>query len=73
MVGLQWKMLLVYLDDIIVFSKTVEEEIQRLQMVFKRLRKAKFKLKQKKCILFQRKVLYLGHVVSEFSRIDIVL
>ena len=64
MAGLQWEVLLVYLDDIIVFGKTVEEEIQRLQMVFQRLRKAYLKLKPKKCALFQRKVLYLGHVVS---------
>ena len=40
MAGLQWEVLLVYLDDIIVFGKTVQEEIQRLQMFFQPLRKA---------------------------------
>ena len=65
MTGLQWEVLLIYLADIIVFGKTVEEEIQRLRLVFQRLRMANLKLKPKKCALFQRKVLYLGHIVSE--------
>ena len=65
MTGLQWEVLLIYLDDIIVFGKTVEEEIQRLRLVFQRLREANLKLKPKKCALFQKSVLYLGHVVSE--------
>ena len=62
--GLQWESLLVYLDDLIVFGKTIDEEIERLRVVFQRLRQANLKLKPKKCVLFQRKVLYLGHIVT---------
>ena len=62
--GLQWKTLLIYLDDVIVFGSTVEEVIKRLEAVLVRLRDAKLKLKPKKCHLFQTEVLYLGHVVS---------
>lgn len=62
--GLQWKTLLIYLDDVIVFGSTVEEVIERLEAVLVRLRDAKLKLKPKKCHLFQTEVLYLGHVVS---------
>ena len=63
--GLQWNICLVYIDDIIIFSRTVDEHIQQLQTVFDRLKHAKLKLKPKKCHLFQKKVQYLGHVVSE--------
>ena len=62
--GLHWKILLVYLDDIIVFANTVTEELERLDVVFSRLREAGLKLKPRKCTLFRRSVLYLGHIVS---------
>ena len=38
-----------YLDDIIVFSKTLEEHLTRLQTVFEKLKKAESKLKPLKC------------------------
>ena len=63
--GLQWEVLLVYLDDVIVYATNVEDEIRRLGVVFQRFRGANLKLKPKKCSLFQAEVLYLGHVVSE--------
>ena len=63
--GLQWQLCLVYIDDIIIFSRTVEEHLQQLQTVFTRLKSAGLKLKPKKCHLFKQKVQYLGHIVSE--------
>ena len=63
--GLHWKILLIYLDDIIIFGASVEEVVDRLKIVLERLRSANLKLKPKKCHLFQKEVLYLGHVVSE--------
>ena len=62
--GLHWEILLVYLDDIIIYGKTFEDELARLRVVFKKMREAKLKLKPKKCHLFKKKVAYLGHVVS---------
>ena len=62
--GLQWKTLLIYLDDVIIFGSSVQEVISRLKTVLDRLREAHLKLKPKKCHLFQTEVLYLGHVVS---------
>lgn len=62
--GLQWKILLIYLDDVIVFGSTVQEVLDRLTIVLDRLREANLKLKPKKCHLFQTEVLYLGHVVT---------
>lgn len=53
-----------YLDDIIVFSQTIDEGITRLEAVFGQLRAAGLKLKAKKCELFRTRVLYLGHIVT---------
>ena len=63
--GLTWDICLVYLDDILVFSRTFEEHCDRLAAVFERLEQYTLKLKSSKCHLFQRKVTFLGHVVSE--------
>ena len=62
--GLQWETLLIYLDDVIIFSKDVETHLQRLDEVFQRLRQANLKLKPTKCSLLKTKVEYLGHIVS---------
>jgi len=48
-----------------VFSKTFEEHCDRLLTIFDRLERHTLKLKPTKCHLFQRKVKFLGHVVSE--------
>jgi len=62
--GLQWKTLLIYLDDIIIFSPDFATHLSRMEEVLKRLRSAKLKLKPNKCSLMQTEVQYLGHVVS---------
>ncbi|RXN39345.1 Transposon Ty3-I Gag-Pol poly [Labeo rohita] len=61
---LNFESLLIYLDDIIVFSRTFEEHLERLDVVFSRLRKHGLKLKPQKCSLLREEVQYLGHVVS---------
>ena len=63
--GLQWSELLIYLDDIIIFSKDIEEHLVRLDEVLGRLEKAGLKLKPSKCDLLKSEVLFLGHVVSK--------
>ncbi len=55
---------LVYLDDIIVFSKTLDDHIRHLETVFKILAEAGLKLKLKKCDFLKEEINYLGHVVS---------
>jgi len=55
---------LVYLNDIIIFNRTFEEHIYRLDEVFQRIRQANLKLKPSKCFLCQRQVKFLGHIVS---------
>ena len=62
--GLKWNILLVYIDDIIVFSPSFDQHLLDLKQVFDRLRAAVLKLKPKKCHLFQEELVCLGHVVS---------
>jgi len=62
--GLSYITCLVYIDDIIVFSRKSEEHVSRLGEVFHRIRQANLKLKPSKCSLFQRQVEFLGHLVS---------
>ena len=58
---------IIYLDDIIVYSKTPEEHIERLTSVFEKLSKAGMKLKLSKCEFFKEKISYLGHIVSRYG------
>ena len=57
--------LVLYLDDVLVYSKTDAEHISRLEKVFKRFSEHGLKLNAAKCKLFQPQVAYLGHVVSK--------
>ena len=54
---------IIYLDNIIVFSRTPEEHLERLRGVFDKLAKAGLKLKPSKCEFFKSKSTYLGHIV----------
>ena len=65
LVGLRFETCLIYLDDVIVYGRTFVEELKRLEEVFVRLKSAGLKLKPSKCVLFQKSVAYLGHIVSE--------
>ena len=56
---------LIYLDDVIVYSKTLEEHLQRMRVIFDRLREHGLKLKPTKCDLFRMELIYLAHHVSK--------
>lgn len=62
--GLVWEIAVLYIDDIVVIGSTVDEHLDRLEMVFDRIRKAGMKLKPSKCDLLKKKVEFLGHIVS---------
>lgn len=59
------KEVLVFLNDLIIFSSNLEEHEQRLMRVLHRLREYGLKLSPEKCKFFQTTVRYLGHVISE--------
>uniref|UniRef100_A0A3P9LYG9 Gypsy retrotransposon integrase-like protein 1 n=1 Tax=Oryzias latipes TaxID=8090 RepID=A0A3P9LYG9_ORYLA len=60
----RFQSVLLYLDDVIIFSSSVEQHLQRLEQVFSRLDAQGLKVKLSKCHFFQKQVKYLGHVVS---------
>lgn len=63
--GLNWKFVLVYLDDVIIFSKSFEEHLDHLKQVLERFRSVGLKLQPKKCTFAQKEVKYLGHIVGQ--------
>ena len=52
-----------YLDDIIIFSKTVEEHLSHIKEVFEKLCTAKLSMKFSKCHFFSKEIQYLGHIL----------
>lgn len=56
--------LLCYLDDLLIFARSEDEALSRLQTVFQRLRENNLRLAPKKCHLLQKKVNFLGHVID---------
>ena len=61
----QYLMLLFYLDDICVFSSSVNEMLDRIALVFGHLKEFNLKIKPKKSFFFQSSVLFLGHLLSK--------
>jgi hypothetical protein len=59
------KFVLVFIDDILVYSKTKEEHEKHLRVVLQTLRKHKLYAKFDKCVFYQKKIQYLEHVISE--------
>ena len=62
--GLQWQICLIYLDDVIIYSKTFEDHLTHLSAVFDRLRDAGLKLKPSKCQFGCKSVPYLGFIAT---------
>ena len=63
--GLHLDICFIYLDDLIIFSKTFEEHIERLDKVFARIRQEGLKLSPSKCEFMKSRVKYVGHIFSE--------
>ena len=62
--GIQYKFTMAYIDDVIIYSKTLEENLEHVQAVFDRLRDARLKLKMTKFEFLKQEVNYLGNVIS---------
>ena len=54
----------VYIDDVLVFSRTLEEHLDHLRMVLQRIQDVGLKLKPTKCHFARKEVEYLGHVIT---------
>ena len=64
LVGLEGESVIVYLDDILVASKSFSQHMKQLKAVVECLRAAGLRLKPGKCVFLRDKVTYLGHVIS---------
>jgi hypothetical protein len=58
------KFVVVYLDDILIFSKTAEEHLSHLRQVLQTLRENQFYANPKKCDFMKEEIFFLGHRVS---------
>ena len=63
--GVLNKFVLVFIDDVLIYSKSKPEHEKHLEQVLEILRKNVFKAKFSKCVFWQEEVKFLGHVVSE--------
>jgi hypothetical protein len=59
------KFFIVFLDDILIYSKLEEENEQHLRMVLQVLRKHQLYAKLSKCSFYQNQIHYLGHIISK--------
>ena len=60
-----YKGVMVFVDDILIYSKTAEEHVELVEWVLTRLQEEGYYAQPDKCEYFQREVSFLGHVVSE--------
>lgn len=56
---------LVYLDDIIIFSPSLQKHLLDIKMVFEKLRAANFKLQSSKSEFLRKEIEFLGHIVTQ--------
>ncbi|GBG78708.1 hypothetical protein CBR_g27933 [Chara braunii] len=61
---LLYRSVLIYLDDILVYSRTLDEHLVHLRVVLDRLRAAKYKANRDKCEFAKQELEYLGHYVT---------
>ena len=59
------RFVIVFIDDILIFSKSMAEHEEHLRIVFQILREKKLYAKFKKCEFWLDQVVFLGHVISE--------
>ena len=59
------KFMVVFIDDILIYSKNMEDHAEHLRVVLTRLREHKLYAKFSKCEFWLRKVPFLGHMLSE--------
>ena len=63
----QYVTLLFYLDDICIFVETADQMLDRIELIFSRLKEFNLKIKPKKSHFFQTSITFLGHILSAYG------
>ena len=61
----RWEFCIVYIDDILIYSRTFDEHLRHLDLVLNRLVSAGAVIKPSKCVFASDTITYLGHIISE--------
>ena len=56
---------MIFIDDILIFSKTEEEHAEHIRIVFQKLHDHRLYAKFSKCEFWLKEVAFLGHILSE--------
>lgn len=73
------KFVIIYLDDILIFSSSLEEHVRHVKQVFEVLHREKLYLKLSKCEFGKASLNYLGYIVGagslkiDLDKIDVIL
>ncbi|KAG0441069.1 Retrovirus-related Pol polyprotein from transposon 17.6, partial [Dictyocoela muelleri] len=59
-----YKFVLVYIDDVVIFSKSAKEHLKHIEILFEKIKSVGFKLNKEKCQLMKSKVKFLGYVIN---------
>jgi hypothetical protein len=59
------KFVVVFIDDILIYSQSEEEHVEHLKMVLQRLREHQLYAKLSKCEFWIHEVLFLGHIINQ--------
>ena len=69
---LQGTELFVYLDDIIIYAKDLEDHGKKIKRLLKQLKEANLSLQPEKCEFLFKEIAYLGHIISDPKEIEAV-
>lgn len=58
------KFVFVYMDDVVIFSRSMQEHINHIKLTFKKMRQFNLKIQLDKSEFFRKEVSFLGHVIS---------
>ena len=59
------RFVVVYLDNIVIYSESLEDHLEHLRKVLSKLREHQLYVKKEKCEFAQQEILFLGHKVSK--------
>ena len=59
------KFVVVFIDDILIYSRSEEDHVEHLKMVLQRLREHQLYAKLGKCEFWIHEVLFLGHIINQ--------